>query len=153
MINYKTEDLATVLKTEYSGGVNVVFESVGGKTFEACLNNLAARGTLIVIGSISNYKSDDESTKFDWSDKVSTSQLIAKSLTVTSFFLGHYKNEIRETLPELITAVATGKIKSEIDVASEGIENVYKAVEHLHSGKSKGKVVASIWTSTTESNL
>ncbi|KAJ8299041.1 hypothetical protein KUTeg_023101 [Tegillarca granosa] len=57
-INYKKENLKEVLKTEYKAGIDVVYESVGGDTFEICFNSLATKGRLIVIGFIEGYESD-----------------------------------------------------------------------------------------------
>lgn len=37
VINYKKEDFQTVMKKEYPQGVDIVFESVGGKFFDICL--------------------------------------------------------------------------------------------------------------------
>ena len=56
VINYKKEDLDSVLSNEYPKGVNLVYESVGGDTYETCVNHLAIKGTLIVIGMISSYQ-------------------------------------------------------------------------------------------------
>merc|ERR1719410_1924622 len=49
VINYKQENVYEVLKNEYPNGINLVFESVGGKMFSDCLNNLAVKGRIIVI--------------------------------------------------------------------------------------------------------
>lgn len=40
VINYKKEDFQSVLKDEYPEGVDIVFESVGGKFFDICLKRL-----------------------------------------------------------------------------------------------------------------
>lgn len=42
-----------VLKNEFPKGVDIIYESVGGKMFDLCLNALAMYGRLIVIGMIS----------------------------------------------------------------------------------------------------
>lgn len=42
-----------VLKKEFPKGVDIVYESVGGKMFDLCLNALAIYGRLVVIGMIS----------------------------------------------------------------------------------------------------
>ena len=50
-INYKTEDLETVLKKEFPGGVDLIFEGVGGRMLEACKNCLRpGSGRLVVMG-------------------------------------------------------------------------------------------------------
>jgi len=45
--------LFQVLKKEFPRGVDIIYESVGGETFDVCLNALAVYGRLIVIGMIS----------------------------------------------------------------------------------------------------
>lgn len=42
-----------VLKKEFPNGIDLIYESVGGEMFTTCLNALARRGRLIVIGMIS----------------------------------------------------------------------------------------------------
>ena len=49
-INYKKESVFKVLKSEYPKGVDVVYECIGGEMFDACVNNLAVKGRLVVIG-------------------------------------------------------------------------------------------------------
>jgi NADPH:quinone reductase-like Zn-dependent oxidoreductase len=55
-INYKKENLFETLRKEYPKGVDLVYESVGGQVFDACINNLATHGKLIVIGAMSGYQ-------------------------------------------------------------------------------------------------
>jgi NADPH-dependent curcumin reductase CurA len=55
VINYKKEDVGTVLKKEFPQGVDLVYECVGGKMLEAALNSLAIHGKIVVIGMISGY--------------------------------------------------------------------------------------------------
>ena len=50
------QNLNTALKKNYPEGVDVVYESVGGETYETCVNRLANKGRLIVIGYISGYQ-------------------------------------------------------------------------------------------------
>uniref|UniRef100_A0A7R9V375 Enoyl reductase (ER) domain-containing protein n=1 Tax=Chlamydomonas euryale TaxID=1486919 RepID=A0A7R9V375_9CHLO len=53
VVDYKSEDLKTVLRREYPRGVDVVYEGVGGSMFDAALSGLADRGRLLVIGMMS----------------------------------------------------------------------------------------------------
>lgn len=55
VINYKKEDVGTVLKKEFPQGVDLVYECVGGKMLEAAINSLAVHGKIVVIGMISGY--------------------------------------------------------------------------------------------------
>ena len=55
-VNYKTEDLGKVLKAEYPEGIDIAYESVGGKLAKDCALSLREGGRFIVIGSIETYK-------------------------------------------------------------------------------------------------
>ena len=93
VVNYKKEDLKSVLKKEYPRGVDIVFESVGSEMFKTCFNALSIKGRLIVIGSVSNYAKptkDNDMGKFVSWEQIGTQVLLGKSTTVTGFFLNHY---------------------------------------------------------------
>src|SRR5690554_894216 len=50
VVNYKTEDLDAVLTAEYPRGIDLIYESVGRQMFDTCLDHLAIRGRLVIIG-------------------------------------------------------------------------------------------------------
>lgn len=54
-INYKTQDLRKELKKALPEGADLVYESVGGDTFNACVENMAIGGKMLIIGAISGY--------------------------------------------------------------------------------------------------
>ena len=56
IINYRTENLDQVLTKEYPEGVDVVWETIGGKVFETLFKHLAPKGRFVVVGGISGYK-------------------------------------------------------------------------------------------------
>ncbi|KAJ3038545.1 Prostaglandin reductase 3 [Rhizophlyctis rosea] len=148
VINYKKESIDEVLKKEYPKGVDVVFESVGGDTFTQCLNNLAIRGRLIVIGSMSSYaKKNPEGSQTStftgvWTDTVQTVTLLQKSASITGFFLNHYTKDFAASLNDLSYAVADGKLRPIVETRDfNGIESIPSAIKYLHEGKNIGKVV------------
>ena len=55
IINYRSENVADVLQQEYPQGINLVFECIGKEMFDICVDNLAVRGRLVVVGFISEY--------------------------------------------------------------------------------------------------
>ncbi|ORX62416.1 NAD(P)-binding protein [Hesseltinella vesiculosa] len=138
VINYKKEDLKTVLRKEYPRGVDIVYESVGGEFFNICLNSLADKGRLIVIGMAASYTSSDGMK----GDDVNTIKLLAKSRTVTGFFLPAYAEQQPKHLKKLIELLNAKKLEVELDVVGQGdITDVYAGVDHLQKGHNKGKVV------------
>jgi NADPH-dependent curcumin reductase CurA len=48
--------VAEILRSAFGYSVDVVYESVGGETFEMCVNNLSRFGRLIIVGMISQYQ-------------------------------------------------------------------------------------------------
>ncbi|KAI7978945.1 Prostaglandin reductase-3 [Camellia lanceoleosa] len=117
VIDYRAEDIKTVLKEEFPKGVDIVYESVGGEMFDLCLNALAVHGRMVVIGMISQ----------------------------AGFFLVQYSHLWQPHLDKLFHLYSLGKLKVAIDPKKFlGLHSVADAVEYLHSGRSVGKVVVCI---------
>ncbi|KAI9097000.1 hypothetical protein DFS34DRAFT_622148 [Phlyctochytrium arcticum] len=142
VINYKTENIGEVLKKEYPQGMNVIFECVGGETLTQCVNNLAVKGRLVIIGSVSNYSSAKVGQSAFGTDSISTGSLLSKSATVTGFFLNHFINETPAALQEMMGMVQKGQLKPLIEMADfEGIADIPRAIKYLLAGKNIGKVI------------
>ncbi|CDY32846.1 BnaC08g02680D [Brassica napus] len=143
VIDYKAEDIKTVLKKEFPKGVDIIYESVGGKMFDLCLNALAVYGRLIVIGMISQYQGEKGWQPSNYPGLCE--KILAKSQTVAGFFLVQYSQLWKQNLDKLFNLYSLGKLKVGIDQKKFiGLNTVSDAVEYLHSGKSTGKVVVCI---------
>ncbi|MEL6703840.1 MAG: zinc-binding dehydrogenase [Bacteroidota bacterium] len=139
-INYKTENLKAVLKKEAPKGLDVVYESVGGRMFDTALRALAVHGRLISIGFIGEYVDGPERV----TDVRVYHRLLAKSASVRGFFLPHFARLFRPHTERLFGLVQASDLQVAIDpVRFDGLDAVPDAVEHLHSGQSQGKVV--VW--------
>ncbi|XP_057689810.1 prostaglandin reductase 3-like [Corythoichthys intestinalis] len=148
-INYKVEDLAKTLKTEYPKGIDVVYESVGGSTLELAINSLAKKGQLIIIGFISGYQSASGIPQFRGATV--PVKLLQKSASIRGFFLPHFISDYREALTSMMQMFAMGKLMCEVDygdLAQEGrfvgLESVFRAVDYMYAGKNLGKVVVEV---------
>ncbi|KAA8536188.1 hypothetical protein F0562_028666 [Nyssa sinensis] len=143
VIDYKAEDIKTVLRKEFPKGVDIIYESVGGEMLDLCLNALAVYGRLIVIGMISQYQGED-----GWKPSNYTGlceKLLAKSQTVAGFFLIQYSHLWQQHWTNFFIFSHWGKLKVAIDPKRFlGLHSVADAVEYLHSGRSVGKVVVCI---------
>lgn len=138
VINYKQEDVGAVLKAEYPHGIDLVYESVGGTMFDTCVDHLAIRGRLVIIGYISEYLSNPELVTRPRIYRI----LLSKSASLRSMFLLHFIRQVPEEAAKLIDLYQAGKLKVQVDpTLFQGVEQVVNAVEYLHSGKSAGKVV------------
>jgi NADPH-dependent curcumin reductase CurA len=138
IINYRTENLDQVLKSEYPDGINLVFDCVGKQVFDTCVENLAIRGRLIVVGFISEYgKSLEEIAQPRIYHK-----LFWKAASVRGFLMPLYQEYAAEARDRLLNLFYSGKLKVAIDPTPfNGIESIPTAVEYLLGGKNCGKVV------------
>jgi hypothetical protein len=137
-INYKTESLSSVLKSEYPKGIDIVFESVGGKQYDTALNALAVKGRMIVIGAISEYESGpQEVTRVRDSYK-----LLSKSASIRGFWLMHYFRDVPAHMAKLLGLLSEGKLLATVDdTPFTGVEGALDAIEYMYTGKNVGKVV------------
>ncbi|WP_298910125.1 zinc-binding dehydrogenase [uncultured Nostoc sp.] len=138
IINYRTENLNQVLKQEYPNGINLIFDCVGKTVFDTCVENLAVRGRLVVVGFISEYANNVEQI----TQARIYHQLFWKAASVKGFLMPHYKEHIAEARDRLLNLFYTDKLKVAVDPTQfQGIESIPDAVEYLFSGQNCGKVV------------
>ena len=138
VINYRLENVADVLKNEYPHGVNLVFECIGKKMFDTCVDNLAVRGRLIVVGFISEYGQNIEPVL----QPRIYHKLLWKAASIRGFLMPMYREYIPEARDRLFALFHSGQIKVAIDpTAFKGIESIPSAVDYLLGGKNCGKVV------------
>ncbi|MFN6484294.1 MULTISPECIES: zinc-binding dehydrogenase [unclassified Nostoc] len=138
IINYRTENLNQVLKQEYPDGINLIFECVGKAVFDTCIENLAVRGRLVVVGFISEYAKNVE----EITQPRLYHQLFWKAASVRGFLMAHYKEYMSEAGDRLLNLFYTDKLKVAVDPTQfQGIESIPDAVQYLLSGQNFGKVV------------
>ncbi|MEM9273669.1 MAG: zinc-binding dehydrogenase, partial [Cyanobacteria bacterium P01_F01_bin.143] len=138
VINYRVENVAQVLQKEYPQGINLVFECIGKNMFDTCLDNLAVRGRLVIVGFISEYGKDlEQILQARIYDK-----LFWKGASVRGFLMPLYKEYIPEARDRLLKMLSTEQIRVAIDPTEfQGLESIPAAVEYLLSGQNCGKVV------------
>lgn len=141
VINYKTEDVRQVLRTEFPKGVDLVYESVGGAMYDTCVDALAVGGRLVVIGFISGYKDQSGWTKAGQASKQAAAQeqdesksgdgkkpkgpsgkgaplpvkLLAKSASVRGFFLNNFAAHWAPHMQKLGGMVMAGELTNGLD--------------------------------------
>ncbi len=137
-INYETEDVTEVLSTEYEGGIDLVYESVGGTLFDTCVDALAQHGRLLSIGYVSEYQ---EGPKTVSRERIYTA-LIPRSASVRGFFLPHFREHFSAHTKKLMRLQQSGTLDIFVDdTVFTGIESIVEAVEYLQRGQNRGKLV------------
>nr|XP_020657472.1 prostaglandin reductase 3 isoform X1 [Pogona vitticeps] len=148
-INYKIEHVADVLKKECPKGVDVVYESVGGKMFDLAINSLATKGRLIIIGFISGYQTP---TGLQPSNvEILPAKLLRKSASIRGFFLLHYISEYQAAMKHLVEMCENKELTCEVDFGDmspegkfTGLESVFRAIDYMYMGKNIGKIVVEL---------
>ncbi len=137
-INYRSEDLNQVLKKEYPNGINLIFDCVGKTIFDTCVENLAVRGRLVIVGFISEYGNDFEKV----TQPRIYHQLFWKAASIKGFLMPLYQDYAAEARERLLNLFYDKKLKVVVDPTQfKGLESIPNAVEYMLSGQNCGKVV------------
>ncbi|MNR21890.1 putative NADP-dependent oxidoreductase YfmJ [compost metagenome] len=113
------------------GGIDAIFENVGGAIFDAALARTNAFGRVAVCGWIAGY--NGEPTPFD-----NARLILTNRLTVRGFIVSEQPEFWPQGLAELGSLVATGKLKFRDSVA-DGLACAPEAFIGLLKGRNFGK--------------
>ncbi|XP_050050390.1 prostaglandin reductase-3-like [Dermacentor andersoni] len=146
VINYHRRHLGDELDSAHPEGVDVVWETMGGDTFDTLFSKLRPRGRLVVVGAMQGYLQGKQPFP-DAALQNLPYRLFARSTTLAGFLLSDYAHLHREYFGKLYRMLQDRSLFPMIDVGlnaggSElrGVEGCIRGVEYLHSGKSMGKV-------------
>ncbi|GET93513.1 oxidoreductase-like protein [Leishmania tarentolae] len=145
VINYKTESLGSRLHELCPKGVDVVYECVGGQTFNDAVSHIAVHGRVVIIGSISSYKNGEEVPFSHPSGSPLPMFLLTRSASLNGFFLPQFRNVTPKYIANMLQYIKTGQVKLFVDKkVFYGLSSVADAVDHLYSATSYGKVLVEI---------
>lgn len=135
VINYRSENIRDRVK-EMVGGVDVVYDPVGGDVFKQSMRCINPEGRMIVVG----FAAGDV-------QQIPANHLLVKNVDVLGFYWGGYANfkpEIfRQSFKELAKMVARGDLNPHVS-HEIALEDAPRALELLASRKSTGKVVIKV---------
>lgn len=136
--NYKEEpDLDAALKRYFPQGIDIYFESVGGKMLDAVLLNMRMRGRIAVCGMISQYNlSPPEGVH-------NLVNILYQRIRMEGFVVFDYMSKYSEFLDVAVPLIREGKIAYVEDLV-EGLENAAAALVQLSNGQNVGKVVIEV---------
>ena len=106
---------------------------------QAAIANLALRGRIALIGSITHYNAGEDGPI----GPNNLFEIVAKEGLMQGFMTHMHDDRYEEVREQLQEWVAAGKLKS-IEYALEGIENAGIAFCHLYEGRNFGKTVVKI---------
>jgi NADPH-dependent curcumin reductase CurA len=139
-IDHKAEDFAEQLAAACDKGIDVYFENVGGKVFDAVMPLLNTGARIPVCGLISQYNA---TSLPDGPDRMSAlmGMLLVKRIKMQGFIIfDDYAHRYNEFATQMTEWLAQGKIQYKEQVV-EGFENAPQAFMGLLKGENFGKLV------------
>jgi len=139
-LDHKDPDFKTKLSDACNKGIDIYYENVGGKVFDAVLPLLNVGARIPVCGLVSQYNA----TRLpDGPDRLSLlmATILVKRIKMQGFIIyDDYGHRYEEFAKEMSTLVASGKIHYREHIV-EGLENTPEAFIGLLEGKNFGKLV------------
>ena len=142
-IDHRATDFAEQLAKQCPDGIDVYFENVGGKVFDAVLPLLNTRARVPVCGVVAQYNSTDLP---DGPDRLPLllETLLKKRMRMQGFIIfDDYGHRYDEFARDMSAWYADGKVKYREQIV-EGLENAPDAFIGLLEGKNFGKLVVQV---------
>ncbi len=138
-LDHKSATLAEDLKAACPKGIDVYFENVGGKVFEAVLPLFNPFARIPVCGQIANYNASELPPQPDRTP-ILLAAILTKRLTFRGFIVSDYWSQYGDFQREVSGWIRDGRVKYREDVV-EGIGNTVAAFQGLLKGKNFGKLL------------
>jgi len=141
VIDYRSEDVASVLREAYRDRLDVAIDTVGGGIFDAFLDNLAVHGRLVAGGAAGDLEGKPEIVT---APRI-VHKLYYKGASVRGFMNGLLPDHWSAARQKLFGLHAAGAIRVTFDARCfTGLESIYDAIDRLLSGQSLGKVTVNL---------
>lgn len=142
-LDHKQADLAEQLAKACPKGIDVYFENVGGKVFDAVMPLLNAHARIPVCGLIAQYNATELPAGPDRMPQLMR-LILSQRIRMQGFIIfDNYGPYYPDFLKEMTPWVAEGKVKVKEDRVT-GLENAPQAFIGLLEGKNFGKLVVQI---------
>jgi hypothetical protein len=136
-LDHRADDLAARLKAACPKGIDVYFENVGGKVFEAVFPLLNTYARIPVCGLIAQYNAAALPEGRNWLPALMFG-VLTKRLTVRGFIVTDFSARTDEFLQEAAPWVRDGRIKYREDVL-DGLDKAPAGLIGLLRGENFGK--------------
>ena len=141
-IDHRAPDFAAQLKAACPKGIDVYFENVGGKIFEAVAPLLNNYARVPVCGVISQYNDSDAEPRANWVPALMRS-VLSKRITMRGFIVSDFYARRDEFTQEMPPWLKEGRVKYREHVI-EGLENAPRGLIGLLRGENFGKTLVRV---------
>ncbi len=135
-VDYKATGFKAALAAATGGGIDVLFENVGGTVLDAALGRMNDFGRIALCGLIAGYDGQDLALR-------NVRALLTRRLTLQGFIVSDHLKLWPQAAAELGKLVAEGKLRYHETIA-EGIERAPAAFIGLLKGENLGKQLVKV---------
>ncbi|MGK2871766.1 MAG: NADP-dependent oxidoreductase [Alphaproteobacteria bacterium] len=139
--------LVADLRAACPKGIDVYFENVGGKVFDAVFPQMNNFSRLVLCGGISNYNVTAPPQGPDRTSMVMMG-MIGRRMKASGFVIGDHRDRFDEFQAEVGGWLREGKIRHREDI-TQGLENAVHAFQGLLEGRNFGKQLVQISSDPT----
>ena len=142
-IDHKADNFAEQLKNACPDGIDIYYENVGGKVFDAVLPLLNAHARIPVCGLISQYNATELPEGKDRLGML-MGHVLTQRLTIKGFIIfEEYGDHFPEFLKIMGEWVASGKVKTKEHIV-DGLAQAPQAFFDMLEGKNFGKTIIKV---------
>ena len=131
-IDYRSERVKHRLTELCPGGVNVIFDTVGGEVLNEALARIATHARIVVSGCIARYEEAKPAGPTNYFN------IVFRQAVMEGFLLSGYEREYPVARARLQDWIQSGELKHREDVQT-GFENIPATLMRLFSGANVGK--------------
>ncbi|MGX5732396.1 NADP-dependent oxidoreductase [Pseudoxanthomonas beigongshangi] len=142
-LDHRAEDFADRLRAAVPDGIDVYFENVGGKVFDAVVPLLNDFARIPVCGTIATYNERDRVLQGPDRLPGFVSRILRQRLTVRGFIQRDFIHLFPDFLEDMGQWLKDGRVQYREDVV-EGLENAPEAFFGLLKGRNFGKLVVKL---------
>ncbi|WP_435980470.1 NADP-dependent oxidoreductase [Psychrobacter sp. DM4] len=142
-IDHKADDFAEQLEAACPKGIDIYYENVGGKVFDAVMPLLNAHARIPVCGLVSQYNATELP---DGKDRLGVlmGNVLSRRLTIKGFIIfEEYGDHFPEFLKTMSKWVESDEVKTKEHLA-EGLEQAPDAFVKMLNGDNFGKTVVKV---------
>jgi hypothetical protein len=132
-IDYKAGPIRDQIKALAPGGVNIIFDNVGGGIFNDMLSQIATGARVVICGGISRYETGTLPAGPE-----NYFNLVFRRARMEGFIVIDWMNEFPGIRKRMVRLVDQGLLKYREDV-QQGFENAPATLQRLFVGANRGK--------------
>jgi NADPH-dependent curcumin reductase CurA len=132
-IDYKSESIRERLKEIAPGGVNIIYDNVGGRILDDMLARIATGARVVICGGISRYETGSLPA-----GPQNYFNLIFRRARMEGFIVLDWESEFPAIRKRLTQLIAAGRLTWQEDI-QHGFENAPATLGRLFTGANRGK--------------